>query len=895
MDDVFQQVRALPNGAKFFRGDLHIHSVVGSHDVSDAAATPEGIIATAMNEGLSIIAIADHNEISGVAPALAGSDASKLLVVPAVELSTSDGHLLCYLPTLEALQKFTSQLTLVDRGTANSRCQTAMLECLDKLTACDGFAILAHVDSPKGLEIERPGGNLTKGDIVAHPALLGIELTNASSPVSFGEADPDVDRKSMGRERLRRGKLKTSPLARVLNSDSHTLNALGRNAAGDNKVTRYKMQSLSFDALRIALVDSDARVRLEDEVPRTVAIVDGLQLNGGFLKDQTVHFSPNLNCIIGGRGAGKSTMFEALRAFSHTPSQSTIIDSDVWPDRIDLAFTDEAKETHRLARSKGDLEAHNLFEPLEGPDRLPIECYGQGETQKISQQAQTDPSALLAYLDRFVDVAKELAAEEDARSKIIELDGRIQQIEAKVGQIPQLERDLSVKRKQLAKLKEGKATDIIKALQQLQSERQSRADLLERMKEIKSGLSYDSVKRHAEAMKTIADPQSLVVGKDAFVAIKSEVETFEAAVATSEADFGNQVQKLGTVVKDRVNEWSAKEASLLSQVEAQKAALEAQGVVVDTAYITRLTQDEARLTSDINNLNAWKPQLRELQQERQRLMKDRWAARSRVSTRRQGFATKATQKLREALTDLNVTLKFDSNAYSPFGNQVIVEVMGWRTNQVPRAAMLTEQLTLPELLKAITAKDPKPIQSLLTKEGVAYFAKGDADEIIKRFGEAANFQRLETAQVFDRPRLTVTKAVDDGSGSIHHVTREFGQLSLGQQQSVLLSLMLSSDSAKPLLIDQPEDNLDSEFIYSTLVPVLRLAKERRQIIVVTHNPNIAVLGDAEQIIVLKATSERAKIVSRGSIDEPQTRDAACSILEGAREAFTRRGRVYGLL
>lgn len=68
--------------------------------------------------------------------------------------------------------------------------------------------------------------------------------------------------------------------------------------------------------------------------------------------------------------------------------------------------------------------------------------------------------------------------------------------------------------------------------------------------------------------------------------------------------------------------------------------------------------------------------------------------------------------------------------------------------------------------------------------------------------------------------------------------RGFSHLSLGQQQSVLLALMLSSDRVQPLLIDQPEDNLDSEFIYSTLVPVLRRVKERRQIIVVTHNANL---------------------------------------------------------
>ena len=61
---------SLDNGARFFRGDLHIHSISGSHDVTDAAATPEAIVATANAEGLSLIAIADHNEINGVGPAI---------------------------------------------------------------------------------------------------------------------------------------------------------------------------------------------------------------------------------------------------------------------------------------------------------------------------------------------------------------------------------------------------------------------------------------------------------------------------------------------------------------------------------------------------------------------------------------------------------------------------------------------------------------------------------------------------------------------------------------------------------------------------------------------------------------------------------------------------------
>jgi ABC-type enterochelin transport system ATPase subunit len=106
--------------------------------------------------------------------------------------------------------------------------------------------------------------------------------------------------------------------------------------------------------------------------------------------------------------------------------------------------------------------------------------------------------------------------------------------------------------------------------------------------------------------------------------------------------------------------------------------------------------------------------------------------------------------------------------------------------------------------------------------------------------------------------------------------------------------MLTSESTAPLIVDQPEDNLDSEFIYKTLVPVIRAAKERRQVIVVTHNANIAVLGDAELIVALKATNDKGSIVARGSIDHKPTCDLACDILEGSREAFDRRAAVYGI-
>src|SRR5438067_11958330 len=101
-----QEITDLPRGAHFVRADLHIHSYLGSHDVKDSTATPEAIVATAAQEGLNVIAITDHNEISGVAAGIAAAREQGLFLVPAIELPAPEGHLLSYLPTIEALQRF---------------------------------------------------------------------------------------------------------------------------------------------------------------------------------------------------------------------------------------------------------------------------------------------------------------------------------------------------------------------------------------------------------------------------------------------------------------------------------------------------------------------------------------------------------------------------------------------------------------------------------------------------------------------------------------------------------------------------------------------------------------------------------------------------------------------
>ena len=118
------------------------------------------------------------------------------------------------------------------------------------------------------------------------------------------------------------------------------------------------------------------------------------------------------------------------------------------------------------------------------------------------------------------------------------------------------------------------------------------------------------------------------------------------------------------------------------------------------------------------------------------------------------------------------------------------------------------------------------------------------------------------------------------------------QLSDGQRHTILLTIAMLAESNVPLVIDQPEDDLDNAFIFSSIVTTLRAIKERRQVILVTHNANIAVLGDSELILPLRRENDCGKIKDRGSIDAAATRQCVMAILEGGSAAFLRRKEMY---
>ena len=123
--------------------------------------------------------------------------------------------------------------------------------------------------------------------------------------------------------------------------------------------------------------------------------------------------------------------------------------------------------------------------------------------------------------------------------------------------------------------------------------------------------------------------------------------------------------------------------------------------------------------------------------------------------------------------------------------------------------------------------------------------------------------------------------------------RSIQEGSPGQKTAALLAFLLSYGD-EPLILDQPEDDLDNHLIYDLIVTQLRAIKRLRQVIVVTHNANIVVNGDAELVVALTARHGETQKECEGSLQEQQVRETICAVMEGGRRAFEDRYRRIAL-
>lgn len=297
------EILALPSGAQWVKADLHVHTPA-SADIHDKwkNATPEDVVSIAIDKGLELIAVTDHNTAAWCDRVKEAAEGTSLTVLPGVEISTPQGHLLALFGTTVSSADIEDFLVTI--GIARSQfgdldvaTQGGVVEVTAAISKAGGIAIAAHAESNKGfLTVIQVGAERERAYMT--PDLWALELVHTST-----------------RKQHQSGQRYDRCMTCIQSSDSwyagadhHMLDGIG------NRHTFFKMDERTLDGLKLALIDSDIRVRLmEDEFAVPENIILGMWVTGGFLDGQIIRFSDNVNCFIGDTGSGKSVATELLR------------------------------------------------------------------------------------------------------------------------------------------------------------------------------------------------------------------------------------------------------------------------------------------------------------------------------------------------------------------------------------------------------------------------------------------------------------------------------------------------------------------------------------------------------------------------------------------------------
>lgn len=678
-----------------------------------------------------------------------------------------------------------------------------------------------------------------------------------------------------------------------MSSDAHTLNALGKNLSGTKKLTRLKLDSLDFNSFRVAFLDANARVRIEENIPTAFPKFLGIEFEGGILNKNKINFSDNFNCLIGGRGTGKSTTLECIRAVSGNDTRGDIIDSEVWPDTIKLYYQDEAGQIIEFQKQKYNSNI-NFTDPTNGIQQITIESFGQGETAATIQKCGKDPEILLKFIDNFIETSPFEVKDESMRNELLTNQSLKERLKLEIDRIPSLKKAFINAKAQLATLKANKAKEIVELEESIANERTLRTDLLTNLEahiqNITDGLNTELLK---ESIHSISE-SDIKVGKEEYKVVSVLMDGYIESIGKQSSQVVIDSSSFKTKLKEEIEKWKIKEVDIIKKIDKKRTELETKGVKLDISFIRKVTKDVSEYEAKLKALKLKETQFKELIKQRNKLLLDRKSNLDELYNERYKFIHTVNQNLKGSVVDYEVNLSIEKQNLSPNITEIIKTVMGYRTAQVPKAEFIVEKVSYFNLIKAIYKTDIKVLTGLLNSTGQQMFQNDEATDILTRLKEINILGQLERAIVKDKPFIKIKKVIiaDDDSKLV--VERDFSKLSMGQQQSILLTLLLYSKRNCPLIIDQPEDNLDSEFIYKTLVKNLKRIKEHRQVIIVTHNANIAMLGDSELLIPLKSTNENTSIVDRGSIDKNKTNKMACNILEGGETAFKKRQSIYNL-
>jgi hypothetical protein len=623
--------------------------------------------------------------------------------------------------------------------------------------------------------------------------------------------------------------------------------------------------------------------------------IRALATTAGYMEGSRVEFSDGLTCIIGARGTCKSTVVETIRfAFACDKKRVDALlgknagDSPDVPAVFGLVKTTLAGGTARCELVEGppdsplvverhvDAEAPTVardkVKELSGPPVLDrIEIYSQGDLQRIAEDGgrrlelidrphRTKIDGLLEKRRDATRTLRELglklrstrASIEARRADLAALQGLSEQLRALTAQRPELSPALDTERQGYLQRKA----------------RLERAEALTAKRQEMLGGLIAMTDREGDFRAAAADVRSVEApGTQALAGLfLAFADLLGQARRTADAQRGIETEPLLAQIR----------AAFKDRDQAyQKLQLEQQEVQDSLKAEDKLRQEIGKLERLEGELKAHLQTEQDVVQSRTRRRQEITRLGDEIFALRQAEVSEINARFRDVIV-LSLSQGTRTQEYRATLDRLL---QGSRLrNQTEIARDLALKVPPFMLVDAIESGDSALLAAHLDRD------KGQMAKLVGFLLDSPGLYDLESATFEDQ--LEITLFVDG-------VPKPVQQLSKGQMATALLPLVLRK-ADYPLIFDQPEDDLDNRYIYQTLVARIRELKATRQLIFVTHNANIPVLGDAERVVVMQMESPtKAGAPLVGTVD--QVSDSILGLLEGGAEAFKLRQKRYGAL
>ena len=890
----FPDIAKVANGAHFYNGDLHVHSFGGSHDVKDATMTVEAIIEEAVKQRITLLAITDHNSDANTQKSIdyAQKYAGQILVLAGVEISTAHGHLLVYSAPERAgaIRDLLGRIKLVGKsGDPDAHTAMSMADVIREAFQLGCISVAAHIDREKsGFEKLAPGYPNWKKDVLASPGLYGLECDKAAHLCWYSEGDEATDdganRKQLYAARCAAAATMGRPeLAHLQGSDAHTLASFAAGRAG-KLLTRFKLNELTFEAFRVALTMPEARVRAVASLPRWLPRILGMQVAGGFLDGETYHYSANLNCFIGGRGTGKST---ALKTLAYGLGIDDELEQHAnGPGSVVVYCEDGDGVRYRFERVRGGrplVKAKEEGDIVDVPESaFRVEYYRQAELAEVAKDPLKNPQLLQEFLDRHLVLSDLTGKETQLVAALKQNSAQLIPLEGSAGQLAAKNKLLGEVNKKLLIAEEGKLKDIAAEQSQLSGERSLSQSLAGVQDTYARGVSLANFLKDYDAMAKVAQPLTTAADSVAALAkVKAAIGRANATLRDKETEIKAALKTEAAAITAALAELKVAHGKSEAALNLKIADLQKKGLAGNIAELGTLLKQKEALTKEINEINGQDAQLKQLRLDRGNYLRDLAEVREAITQRRKAQLQSVNQNLAKTISDFTVYVHYEPAGMVGAFKQFMLDAMQGTHFREESAHAFCCGIMPARLAELMWAQD---------KAGIAQVGEVGPEWASVIFDKLWLYEKLHALEAMGKAPCPVIAVKTKGPAQ---KTIPVSLLSDGQKHTILLTIAMLAQSNIPLIIDQPEDDLDNAFIFSTVVKVLREIKESRQVIVVTHNANIAVLGDAELILPMQRAGDGGAAFDRGSVDKVETKAAVLRILEGGERAFQRRREIYG--